>query len=81
MNRLYQWYVYYLNLSNRHLAANNKTYIEHFWFATYCGLQCIKIGLIFLLHGILPAIYQNTGSNKVSELNQMFVEMHKSRQS
>jgi hypothetical protein len=38
----------------KHLKKNNETYLDHLLFAGKVGLTLIFVGVIFLLHALLP---------------------------
>ena len=60
--------------SKSHLLHNNMKYWEHFKFAAYHGLNCIKSGFLLLLHALIPSLFTETGSILVNKLNQSFTE-------
>ena len=39
-----------------HLADNDETYWNHLKFAGGIGIRMVYTGLVFLVHGIIPAI-------------------------
>ena len=54
--------------SKKHLNSVNESYFEHMSVATNVGLKMLSGGLMALLHGIVPGIFQTDASNKIKEL-------------
>jgi Family of unknown function (DUF6356) len=59
-------------LSKKHLAAADETYLEHLRFALLVGLIAMAAGLACIVHAILPAFCQKTCSRTVEQLQQLF---------
>ena len=51
-----------------HLNSVNESYFEHMSIATNVGFKMLSGGLMALLHGIVPGIFQTDASNKIKEL-------------
>lgn len=64
--------------SREHLRNNKMTYGEHFVFASYHGIRCIIAGIYLICHAIVPAIFQQAGSDLVQKLNKSFTDHKKS---
>jgi|TARA_B100000073_G_scaffold278413_1_gene238773 hypothetical protein len=62
--------------SINHLEDNDMTYWEHFRFASGYGVECIYHGLLLILHSIIPAYFERTGSKLVNKLNKVFTEQN-----
>lgn len=58
-----------LDKCQEHLEGVRESYFQHLYFAVCFGLQLAGAGLAAVLHGILPAIFQTTGSETVYRLN------------
>ena len=58
----------------QHLKENNMTYMQHFKFAAFHGIRCIKAGLFLICHATMPAIFSKAGSNLVNDLNKSFID-------
>lgn len=56
-----------------HPASIGETYGEHFRAATGFGLTMIAGGIACFIHGILPNVFQTTGSGTVKRLYEMMV--------
>ena len=54
--------------SKQHLTSVNENYFEHIKVACKVGLKMIYGGLLALIHGLIPGIYQTNASNKIKEL-------------
>ena len=54
--------------SKEHLNSVNESYFEHMNIATNVGLKMLSGGLMALIHGIVPGIFQADASNKIKEL-------------
>ena len=54
--------------SKEHLNSVNESYFEHMNIATNVGLKMLSGGLMALVHGIVPGIFQTDASNKIKEL-------------
>ena len=54
--------------SKEHLNSVNESYFEHMNIATNVGLKMLSGGLMALIHGIVPGIFQIDASNKIKEL-------------
>lgn len=61
-----------LKKSLEHLKENKMSYIEHFLFAFFHGLKCIKAGCFLILHSVIPAFYPKAGSKLVTILSRSF---------
>jgi len=53
----------------KHLRENKKGYLEHMLFALTCGIQCLLAGLCLIVHALLPALFEKTGSKIVDKVN------------
>jgi hypothetical protein len=56
-----------------HPASVGESYLEHLGRATGFGLRMVFAGLACLLHGLLPFMFQRTGSRAISELHERMV--------
>ena len=54
--------------SKEHLNSVNESYFEHMNIATNVSLKMLSGGLMALIHGIVPGIFQTDASNKIKEL-------------
>jgi len=59
---------------NNHLDENNMTYWQHFRFAVYHGLICIRAGVYLCIHGFLPCFRRRAGTKLVQRLDKVFTE-------
>ena len=54
--------------SKEHLNSVNESYFEHMSIATNVAFKMLSGGLMALIHGIVPGIFQTDASNKIKEL-------------
>ena len=54
--------------SKQHLNSVNESYFEHMNIATNVGFKMLSGGLMGLIHGIIPGIFQTDASNKIKKL-------------
>ncbi|WP_129791067.1 DUF6356 family protein [Sphingosinicella sp. CPCC 101087] len=52
-----------------HPAAVGESYAEHLLAAARFGIRLIGAGLACLVHGLLPFLFERTGSNAVTALS------------
>jgi len=55
--------------SKQHLAAVRERYFEHLWHALGYAATLLGAGLALVVHAIIPAWFQTTGSRTVFRLN------------
>jgi len=46
------------------------SYVEHLKHALSLGLETLGCSIIFIVHGIIPALFQTTGSTMIKNLNE-----------
>ena len=51
-----------------HLNSANESYFEHMNIAVNVGFKMLSGGLMALLHGIVPGVFQTDASNRINEL-------------
>ncbi len=66
------------SLFTAHPASVDETYGEHMAVATGFALRLVLGGLACLIHGLLPFLFEKTGSSIITELHQRMV-MHRGR--
>ena len=54
--------------SKDHLNSVNENYFEHMVIAFNVGLKMLLGGLMAIIHGIIPGVFQTDASNKIKEL-------------
>jgi hypothetical protein len=52
----------------KHLEGVNETYFHHQRFAFKYGFGCIQAGLMAMVHGLIPALFETAASDKVKAL-------------
>jgi hypothetical protein len=55
---------------NKHLKDVNETYFEHMYHALGYALTFALLTVTTLIHAILPFLFVETGSKKISKLNK-----------
>ena len=61
-----------LSISNDHLKSCNESYFKHMFFAGRVGGTMIAAGLACVAHGILPGLFETTGSRTIKSLAARF---------
>jgi len=54
----------------KHPEENKMTYVEHLKHALILGLETLGCSIVFIVHGIIPALFETTGSNMIKNLNE-----------
>ena len=60
-------------LFNEHPESVGESYWQHLMAAATFGLRMVAGGLACLVHGLLPFLFERTGSNCVADLHQRMV--------
>lgn len=63
-----------IRIAKKHLEHNDMNYVQHFVFAFYNGLLCIKAGIFLCVHSVLPCFFEKAGSRLVHRLEKIFIE-------
>ena len=53
-----------------HPEEKKMTYLEHLKHALALGLETLTCSIIFIVHGIIPALFETTGSTMIKNLNE-----------
>jgi Family of unknown function (DUF6356) len=56
-----------------HPASVGESYGEHLGRASCFGLRMMFAGIACLVHGVLPFLFQRTGSRAIADLNERMV--------
>jgi hypothetical protein len=62
-----------------HPASVGESYGEHLVRAVCFGTRMVFAGLACLIHGVLPFMFERTGSSAVKELNERMVRSRGAR--
>ena len=54
----------------KHPEEKKMTYLEHLKHALALGLETLTCSIVFIVHGIIPALFETTGSTMIKNLNQ-----------
>ena len=60
----------YLQSCRRHLASVEESYGQHLVFAGRTGVTMIVGGGACIIHGLLPFLFQSTGSRTIETLHR-----------
>ena len=58
----------------KHPEEKKMTYLEHLKHALSLGLETLGCSIVFIVHGIVPVLFENTGSNMIKKLNQKLIK-------
>ena len=61
------------SLFTEHPASVDETYLEHFISALGFGARMIVAGVACMVHGLLPAVFVNRGSDAICALHERMV--------
>jgi Family of unknown function (DUF6356) len=61
-----------LSVSRSHLNSCGESYFRHLLFASRTGATMIVAGLACVAHGILPGLFETTGSRTIKSLATRF---------
>lgn len=53
---------------SKHLHDANESYFEHLGFTIKVGCKLIAIGIVAMLHGLMPFIFTHTASGMLCKL-------------
>jgi hypothetical protein len=62
-----------LRAFTEHPASVGESYLEHLVRASGFGVRMMFAGFACLVHGLLPFLFEKTGSRAISELNDRMV--------
>jgi len=54
----------------KHPEEQKMTYLGHLKHALSLGLETLCCSIVFIVHGIVPALFETTGSNMIKNLNE-----------
>jgi len=58
----------------KHPEEQKMTYLEHLKHALSLGIQTLGCSIVFIIHGIVPALFKTTGSTMIKNLNQKLIK-------
>jgi hypothetical protein len=61
-----------IGVSSDHLKSCNESYFKHLLFAGRIGATMVAAGLACMAHGILPGLFETTGSRAIKALAARF---------
>lgn len=54
----------------KHPEEKKMSYVEHLKHALVLGLDTLTCSIVFIVHGIIPALFETTGSTMIKNLNE-----------
>lgn len=60
----------------KHPEEQNMTYFEHLKHACCYSVQALGCSLVFMVHGIVPCLFEKTGSVMVDRLH---IQLHEAK--
>lgn len=63
-----------MKLFTQHPSSVNESYLQHLFMATIFGLKLLLASIACFLHAIFPFMFERTGSQVITELNQRMIE-------
>ena len=57
--------------SQQHLNEVNETYFQHMRIAFTIGFTMLVIGVLCLIHGLIPGLFKKTGSKQIAKMYEM----------
>ena len=61
----------------KHPKDVNLNYFQHLKFSWYESIRAFGIGLVMIIHGIIPCIFDNTFSNYIKKAMERVEEVSK----
>ena len=61
-----------ISVSSDHLKSCNESYFKHLLFAGRTGMTMVAAGLACMAHGLLPGLFETTGSRAIKTLAARF---------
>lgn len=53
----------------KHPEEQNMTYFEHLKHACSYGFRSLQCSIIFIIHGIIPCLFESAGSIMIQKIN------------
>ena len=60
-----------IKYSKKHLNEVNETYFQHMAVAFKIALIMLVTGIICVIHGLIPGLFEKTGSNQIAKLHEI----------
>lgn len=54
----------------QHPNSIGESYLEHFQFASICGIKLAFAGIACFIHSIFPFMFTNTASNTIQKIRE-----------
>ena len=72
MNPLYSIFL-------KHPEEQNITYFEHLRHAWSYGVRSLQCSIVFIIHGIVPCLFESAGSTMIQKLNDDLLQPHSNK--
>jgi hypothetical protein len=59
-----------LEMFTQHPSKVGESYLHHAKFAICCGVKLIMLGVMAIVHGLLPFLFETTASDGIRNLNK-----------
>ena len=69
-----------LRALTHHPSSVGESYFKHLSVAFELGRRLVHLGLICMIHGILPFLFKDTGTKGLKKLNLWLEDIQKKRQ-
>jgi hypothetical protein len=69
-----------IKASKQHLKNSNESYLKHMIWATMSGLRLILGGLVSIVHGFVPALFQAYTAKLVIKLYYTRLDNHPNKE-
>jgi hypothetical protein len=58
----------------KHPEEKKMSYVEHLKHALTLGLETLCCSIVFIVHGIVPVLFETTGSTMIKNLNEKLIK-------
>ena len=62
-------------MGNKHLQDHGMNYLEHLIHAFKFGGEMIGLGLISIIHGFIPSVYQTKGIERIHDMHYKLIKL------
>ncbi len=63
-----------MRILTEHPASVDETYTEHLAYAASVGGNMVLAGIACMIHGLMPVLFETTGSRMVAKLHSIMLE-------
>ena len=62
-------------MASKHLKDHDMNYFEHLYFAWKFGAELFYLGIIAMIHGLLPWTHETTVSNRIIDMAEKLIKL------